>query len=699
MAIRTLEKLIGLIMVLYAVLFLACCGGSSSNGIGSRNNTDKTTIQMGGAIQGKALTLTGKVSTLAGLAYQFNYPYGVTSCGPNLYVADRDHHTIRKVAIATGVVTTLAGSEGVSGSTDGTGAAARFNSPTGITTDGTSLFVTDTGNCTIRKVGIATGEVTTLAGSIEVWGTTDGTGIAARFRSPRGLTTDGANLYVADTGNYTIRKVVIATGMVTTLAGSPGNSGSRDGAFAQFSEPTGITTDGASLYVTDTASSTIRKVVIATRSVTTLVGSDFRYGLSNGIGSAARFNHPTGITTDGTNLFVADTGNYAIRQVVIATGAATTLAGSAELTGTTNSSSGLATYLFGLMGITTDGTNLYATDTGNQTIRKVVIATGKVTTLVQGGSGTIDGIGNSAQFKGPMGVTTDGNNLYLADLSNNTIRKVVIATGEVITLAGSAGSSGATDGIGAMARFNLPYGVTTDGKSLYVTDGGNNTIRKVELSTGKITTLAGSIGLSGSSDGTGAKAQFNMPLGVTTDGNNLYVSDTGNNTIRKVFIATGAVTTLAGSAGMSGLTDGTGSAARFNGPFGITTDGSNLYVADSSNCTIRKVVIETGAVTSLAGSSVCGFTDGIGTTARFGAPSGITTDGTNLYVADTYSQTIRKLVIATGEVTTLAGSAGASGSANGSGPAARFNYPYGIAANGISLYVTDTRNDSIRAIQ
>ena len=214
-----------------------------------------------------------------------------------------------------------------------------------------------------------------------------------------------------------------------------------------------------------------------------------------------------------------------------------------------------------------------------------------VTTLAgsAGMSGSADGTGAAARFYGPTYITTDGMNLYVAEFDNHTIRKIVIATGVVTTLAGSAGMSGSADGTGAAARFNYPYGVTTDGTNLYVGDFINNAIRKIVISTGFVTTLAGSAGTYGSVDGTGAAARFNMPSGITTDGMNLYITDSANRTIRKIVIFSGTVTTLAGSAGMSGSADGTGAAARFNCPAGITTDGTNLYVADYLNHTIRTI--------------------------------------------------------------------------------------------------------------
>ena len=267
-----------------------------------------------------------------------------------------------------------------------------------------------------------------------------------------------------------------------------------------------------------------------------------------------------------------------------------------------------------------------------------------VTTLAgtAAASGSTDGTGEAARFNLPGGITTDGTNLYVADSFNNTIRKVVIATGVVTTLAGSPGSSGSTDGTGAAARFDHPFGITTDGTNLYVTDDSNCTIRKVVIDTGVVTTVAGTVLSRGSTDGTGAAARFNLPGGITTDGTNLFVADTANNTIRQVVIATGMVTTVAGTASSQGSADGTGAAARFLYPYGITTDGTNLYVADSGNYTIRKVVIATGVVTTVAGTAGSeGSTDGIGAEARFFLPYGITTDGANLFVADTFNHSIR----------------------------------------------------------
>ena len=435
--------------------------------------------------------------------------------------------------------------------------------------------------------------------------------------------------------------------------------------------------------------------------VTTFAGKAGSSGSADGTGTAALFNSPSAITTDGTNLYVTDSGNNTIRKIVIATGAVAIFSGSAS--GDSGSTDGIGTAaLFNRpSGITTDGTNLYVTDSGNHIIRKIVIATGEVTTLAgtAGSSGSVDGTGTGALFNNPLGVASDINDVYVADSGNNTIRKIVIATGEVTTLAGTAGSSGSADGTGTAAFFNNPADIASDGTNLYIADSGNNTIRKIVIATGEVTTLAGTAGSPGSADGTGTGALFNNPLGVASDVNDVYVTDSGNNTIRKIVIATGAVTTLAGTAGSSGSIDGTGTAALFNNPADIAYDGTNLYVADSGNHTIRKIVIATGEVTTLAGTAGSfGSANGTGAAALFNNPLGIATDRTNLYIADSGNNTIRKIVIATGVVTTFAGKAGSSGSADGTGTAALFNNPVGVATVGAVLYVGDTGNNTIRKI-
>lgn len=350
-----------------------------------------------------------------------------------------------------------------------------------------------------------------------------------------------------------------------------------------------------------------------------------------------------------------------------------------------------------LLGGTIQGSALTLT-AGVTTYAGTIPGTAWVTT------GFTDGIGTAAKFDLPKGITTDGTNLYVADSNNCILRKVVIATAAVTTLAGTGKTCGTTDATGTAARFGAVTGITTDGTSLYVADRSNHTIRKVDIATGVVTTLAGTPGVAGSTNGTGSATSFNLPTGITTDGTHLYVSEQGTHTIRKIVIATGATTTLAGTSGTWGSADGTGAAAVFNQPAGMTMIGGDIYVADSFNHAIRKIVASTGATTTVAGPvSVIsmGTTDGVGTAARFNNPNSVTTDGLNLYVTDGNNHCIRKVELATANVTTLAGTAGTTpASTDGTGPAAGFgNGMVGITSDGTHLYVADTGNGIIRRIQ
>src|SRR5947209_7827726 len=295
------------------------------------------------------------------------------------------------------------------------------------------------------------------------------------------------------------------------------------------------------------------------------------------------------------------------------------------------------------------------------------------------GYGSADGTGSAARFTNPTGMAVDGaGNKYVADTNNHTIRKITSA-GVVTTLAGQAGTSGTADGTGSAARFNLPKGVAVDSAgNVYVADTNNSTIRKMTPAA-VVTTIAGQSHTIGSADGTGAAATFFNPTAVAVDSSgNLYVADFANSTIRKITPAA-VVSTFAGLAQNYGYADGTGNAARFDRPSGVTVDSAGtVYVADVSNA-IRQIT-PAAVVSTFAGlPGGAGSADGTGSAARFGGPASVTVDSAgNVYVADTGNQTIRKITPA-GGVTTLAGQADAAGSADGTGSAARFHPPTGVA--------------------
>jgi hypothetical protein len=598
----------------------------------------------------------------------------------------------------------LAGSLAGPGSLDGQGPVARFSRELwyAVRDSAGNLYVTDTLNHIIRKVTPA-GMVTTFVGAPAQAGSTDGTGSAARFSQPRGIAIDASgNLYVGDVGNRTIRKVSPA-GVVTTLAGSPGMTGHVNGvgAAAQFGNNLqGLAVDGSgAVYVADAGNQVIRKV-LADGTTSTIAGQVGVGGHQDGPAASAKFGAQTrALVLDGAgNLFIADVTNYVLRKLVLATGEVSTLAGSAGNSGTTDGMGNAARFNWTCgMALGPDGM-LYAADWSSHRIRKVNPTSGEVTTLAGSTGGYQDGAVAGAKFTGPCAVTTgaDGS-VYVSDWANGTLRKV--SGGQVTTVAGTFYQSGNSDGGVAEATFNDvdALAVNAAGEVL-AADGNNRRIRKVSGTA--VSTFAG--GTYGTLDGTGAAAQFrnlynaNM---IFDAAGNLLLGDPEGHTIRKATPA-GVVTTLAGLGGSAGAVDGTGSAARFSFPHGVALDDSgNLYVADTENHAIRKVT-PAGVVTTFAGQlGTSGTTDGTGAAARFSGPVGMVRDGAgNLYISDWYGHAIRKITPA-GVVTTLAGTSGVSGDADGTGAAARFKNPWSLALDGAgNLFVADYANDLVRKI-
>ncbi|MCL2012194.1 MAG: IPT/TIG domain-containing protein [Cystobacterineae bacterium] len=349
----------------------------------------------------------------------------------------------------------------------------------------------------------------------------------------------------------------------------------------------------------------------------------------------------------------------------------------------------------GRVQVTVDG-NKTVTSTSNFTY----VLTGTVSTLAGNGTvGSAEGTGSAARFNGPSGIAIDPTYgvLYVADTHNHRIR-LVTPGGEVRALT---------------AGHSYPRGVAmTAPDALYVANSGHNRIHRHVPSYAScqyipfiahcpllsVSIIAGST-TEGFADATGTSALFAQPYDIARDSSgNLYVADTHNHCIRRISTSN-VVTTLAGNCRNAGFADGTGSAARFSYPQGITVDASgNLYVTDPGNQRIRRVVISTGAVTTLAGGTA-GFADGTGTAARFSNPVGITRDSAgNLYVTDANNNRIRRITPA-GVVTTIAGT-NTRGFVNGAGSLAQFYYPWGIAIDAAAnnLYVADYSNSSIRRI-
>jgi surface protein len=654
-------------------------------------------------------------------------------------------------------VTTLAGTAGQTGSTDGTGAAARFNFPNHVVADGQgNVYVADGSNHVIRKI-TPVGVVTTIAGQAGNNGHADGIGTDALFSSPQGIAIDlSGNLYVSEGGNHTIRKIS-PSGAVTTLAGSPGNSGTTDGTGvnARFNGPSGLDFDGANtLYVTDQGNHTIRSINAFNGAVTTLAGQAGTSGFADGTGAGATFISPRDLVfaTDGNVYVASESGQTtsSIRKVTTA-GVVTTM------------SSGNAQGVVNPNGITQgkDGL-LYFTSANDNTISSLPLTGGNATVVAGSTPGSTDAIGTNAQFFVPFGIEADAfGNFYVADLVNSTIRKigdcpingltasvvrqspaVETTTATTVTfrltftqpiseldptdlfVSGSTRKSTISDvsmvgndqavydvtvtdldqAVGTATINISPFGLINDlddnripipipltAQESYTLNGGLDCDEY-----GALELFVGDEQEQGSLDGTGTDARMDARRLVVADDGTVYFTDFTYHVIKKISPA-GEVTLIAGQSGVSGFADGTGEAARFYNPRGLALDDQgNLYIADSRNHAIRKIT-PAGVVTTLAGNGSFGYNDGTGSAAQFAFPQDVALDGNgDILVADGSNRVIRS-VTPSGVTTTVAGTAGQSGADDGTGAAARFNYPSGllVADNG-DAYITDRGNYTIR---
>jgi len=326
--------------------------------------------------------------------------------------------------------------------------------------------------------------------------------------------------------------------------------------------------------------------------VSTFAGSGVR-GVDNGPGSEARFANPQGLTMDRAgNLYVADSGNHRIR-IISSQGDVSTFAGSVQGNEDKNGTSARFSHPTDIAIHASSG-NLYVTDSSNNSIREIKPSSEReVSTFV----GEWDRSYDLAYLNDPSGIAIDAlGNFYVADRSNHRILRITRSPLFFSTFAGSDKGVPPTIGARLPVQFNNPYGLTIDTEgNFYVVDRDNHCIRKIALG-GVVSTFAGSCAPAydgGFADSPSEPARFNAPHFAAIDkAGNLYVADTGNHCIRKITQA-GDVSTFAGSCRQSGPDDGSGATVRFNRPTGMTIDRSgNLYVADTGNHRIRKIVLE-----------------------------------------------------------------------------------------------------------
>jgi sugar lactone lactonase YvrE len=580
----------------------------------------------------RKISPSGAVTTLAGgvgLFYQdgvgstagFYWPRGVAvDRAGNVFVADSQNHTIRKITPA-GLVTTVAGKAGTPGSADGTTSAARFNYPVAVAVDaGGNLYIADQGNRAVRKIS-AMGVVTTLPGHYV--GNTDN---PQTSNAPAGVAVDSAgNVYVAGGGDCVIQKIT-PEGLNTRFAGALGQCRADDGGrfnTARFLYPTGIAVDESGVvWVADRAG--VRKIDprSETGSVVTVAEGEalLQPSRDSGIWNYW-YTCPYSVAVDNRGkVFVTDVCNNRILTTDTSGMVSSTLAGKASRG--VHDGPGREALFDELAGVVVGRSgNVYVADHGAGTIRKIT-PSGEVTTL-------------NRDFLVPMGLAIDSNeNLYVTYSFYKAVSKIT-PEGVISTFAGPAGIY-ATEHTESSV-FDVARNIACDNAgNLYVTDSDSHVIRKI-TSAGVVSTLAGLDGNQGSADGAGSDARFNYPTGIAADDfGNVYVADTNNRTIRRIR-PDGTVSTLAGLAGVRGTADGFASQARFDYPVGVAVDGNgDVYVTENDAQTIRKIS-PGGDVTTVAGDPHGGQSDvdGTGNRARFFWPKGIATDhnGT-LYVTD-----------------------------------------------------------------
>ncbi len=589
---------------------------------------------------------TGNINTVAGIpgfaAYngdgilattaELNGPTGVTVDGSgNIFIAEINGCRIREVAASTKNIQTVAGITGAgtpgpapTGNCgyNGNGIAAntaKLNGPSAVVLDSTgNLFLTDQGNYCVRKVA-TTGQITDVAGTCTVLlapGGADGDGgpaTSALFQRPVRLFVDGhENVYISDIADNRMREVVAATGDIQTVAGTGTAGFTGEGGLAtqaELDEPSGVWVDASgNIFLTDSLNNRVREVTASNGFIQTIAGDGSGDG-DAGPATSGLLDAPFGVAVDGTgNLFIADSLDSVIREVVAATGNITTVAGTFTA-GFDGDGQALNVDLNNPYGVFVDGSgDIFIADSQNNAIREVI--NGDLTTVVGESDGVLTNVLNY-----PTAVFVDGSgNIFIADSGNNVIEKVAAVVVEgtpALTVVAGTGTAGFTGNGGPATNAELyaPSGVFLDSSgNIFIADSLNNVIREVVAATGNIETVAGNgtPGFSGD-NGPATSAQLDYPSGVFVDNSgNIFIADSGNNAIREVLAATGNIRSVAGSSGNAGFSGDGGPAANaeLNYPASVFGDSqSNLFVADSGNNRIRKIAgIVTGAPANITAS-------------------------------------------------------------------------------------------------
>ena len=665
-------------------------------------------------------------------------PFGLAVLDRYTFVADPTNHVVRLLIDNTEVAFAGLGSLAVDGD-GGDPAAAQLAGPyavaigqvtkVGYQVTGFDVYIADTFAHQIRKATVTiptidkprvslTAVISTIAGSGSFGFSGDrGAATSAQLNSPYGLAWDQTRnvLYIADTLNNRVR-VVDSRGTIRSLVGSP------------LSHPRGLAVNGDALYIADTDNNVIRRFDLAKGGLTTVAGTGTAGYVDGVVATAAKLQRPSGITLDGQDLLIADTGNNVVRQ--LSDNAIRTIAGTGKAGRLGDRGPAIGAQLSSPTGVAVrpDGDVVIA-DTGNNLVRvlQAAKAPGVAPTIdVEAGNGTASFAGDGkpptqAQFAGPAAVLSQlaavgstnvavpaiAGRRYIVDTFNQAVRAFSTRdtdpnnrAANVSTLAGKGGVRGLTDGTDSRFAYPMGSALSPKGDQLFVADTFNNVVRAVDLRTGKVSTVAGKAGQAGygGDGGVATNALLSYPTAVAVDqAGALFIADTYNGRIREV--VGGRIYTVAGTGrlGFSGE-GGPATSADLYLPYGISVDGSTLYITDSFNHRIRKVA--GNLITTVAGSGNQAYADGSAIAqAQFGRPWSTALDKGNLYVADFLNQRVRRVDLTAGTVSTMAGrsTAGLLGDV-GPADAAQVDGPRGLSMLGDSgaMLIADSFNNRVR---
>lgn len=724
----------------------------------------------------RKVTPQGVISTVAGTPGQFgfsgdggpatnallNFPIGVAiDAAGNIYICDNDNNRIRKVTAATGVISTIAGN-GLAGfaGDGGVATAARFSEPRSVAVDKNgNVYIADSGNHRIRKVNASDGVISTVAGvGTAGFGGDGGPATAAMLNSPSSISADkDGNLIIGDSSNNRIRKVAVADGRISTIAGKGDSGFGGDGGPATDAlllDPVGAIVDQAgNLFFSDRGNHRVRKVTAGTGIINTIAGVGAAGFNGDGLATAASaLSAPTGLAIDPAgNLHIGDLNNRRVRKLTAAvmndttpptvaimipttSSTFTTTSGTLNLSGSAADDAGVillrwrndrggagvafGTTAWGIPRITLlAGLNniaVTAWDANGNSGQASLAVTFNTSLIVNTFAGT-GGAGDSgdggpaiAARLSPFGLTVDAaSNLLVADDEAHRVRRITPG-GTINAFAGNGALGASGDGAGAVnAAMNVPQDVVVDAAgNVYISDSNNHRVRRVAPN-GVITTYAGTgVPDFGGDGGPATQARLFMPTGLALDSaGNLYIADSANARVRKVTASTGVISTVAGN-GLVGFSGDGGLAtqATFKLPFGVAVDKDGaLYICDTRENRIRRVGTN-GLITTICGTGMAGYNgdNRAALGAQIGGGGFMTTDSDgNLYFADFLNHRVRKITVSTGIITTIAGSGIAGTSGDGSDPASlQIALPTDVALgpNGV-IYVADWGNFRIRKIQ